>query len=213
MRLPGFLCLFLALPGFGQLPDLDGLGDGLDWSVLTSNRVVHAEASDASARLLEQGLAGIPTTLRETGVAIDSNRVLRLELPAASTLVAADPAHVADGYARMADVIERGLVLGQGPLHVAVHADNKFSVALPLANRPDGALPLGLDLSPLPQRRFAGLWMATTEARRDDTRVLAAVRRIRMDIEASGERADLAELYFFPGPPGMAFVALGIQSP
>lgn len=205
-------CILLA-PARAETDPLGELGEGLDLSILDEKAASPAESEDdAPPRHLFASFDHLPAIERPRNAADEDGEELQvLELPPAPYLVAPNPARVDDAYRRIGRAIGSLDLKPRFPLKVLLHADGNVSVAQALADAPDPALPSGLDLSPQPAVRLAGVWVDVQVADKTAPPVVAAVVALRRRAAEADLELDTSELYFLPAAPGNVLVALRIK--
>jgi hypothetical protein len=202
-----------------QPPDLDTFSRDVDLSTLNTPAApqVTPEANpDVPPTHLFAGfesLPPLPEPAEEQFQPVQETELSLLRLPAAGYLVVPNPPRIDMAYARLAQALAHLDQTPAFPLKVVLHADEKFSVAIALPEDRKEALPLGVDLSPLPAITLLGLYADIQLLRKDQPPVLEAYQTIRLYARSANVELDAAELYAIPLEPGRVFFALRIKNP
>lgn len=220
MRFILFLILLIqpAWPLWAQNADVDGLSRDLDLSILDKSLSPAAdlEGNDeevpASHLFVNFELINLPPA-PESIVKSDpeASGLMRFTLPAAPYVVIANPARMDLAYEKLSEVLRENDLETTFPFKVALHADGNFSLAWALSKKPQGALPLGIDLSPFPEMSFAGVFADIQLLRKDHPPVLEAFTRLQAAARAQNIELERLEFYFFPLAPGRVLFALRVK--
>lgn len=207
-----FLLLSLPLSAYTQMPDVDDLTRELDLSILDAAENPGTPPAERPANHLFLNFDTLPKLHPEKGqlTPLIDDTLYRIDLPAATYLVAPNPARLDKAYALLSDAILQLNLSVIFPVKIALHADGNFSVALALEKLPTEHLPSGMDLSPLPHSVFAAVEADIQLLEKTQPPVLDAYIRLQSLAESQGLKLDRKEFFFFPQSPGKVLFGLRV---
>jgi hypothetical protein len=190
-----------------QIPDLDEFSQDLELDLPAGTPSPAEEPSGLPSNHLFSGWELVKELTGELKKMKDEE-ILHLVLPPGPYLVAPNVPGIPEGYRRISTAVSGEPMQSGQLLKVVLHADGNFSTALFLSEVPDGQLPPGLDISPVPKTHLMGLITDIQVLDRSSPLILNAFVRLQRQAAAEGITLDRREFVFLPIEPGRVFFGL-----
>ncbi|MCC5844821.1 MAG: hypothetical protein JJU05_11270 [Verrucomicrobia bacterium] len=137
--------------------------------------------------------------------------VQTLTLPAGLFLAVPNPVNLPDAYTLLSRALLQADLAPVAPLVVLIHTDGNVSVGCRVNMTESTPLPLGTDLSYMPERRLLVTSIEADTARRTESNLAAAAARLRQHAHRHNITVQTRELYLLPQSPGQILFGLLIE--
>ncbi|GEM_PF-5110598 len=194
MRFP--IILLCSLPLLGQPPELDLWPEPLP--LPTAAPTATPELVTEEARDLSLFMEQLPLEAQALELPEEAPPVMELVLESQDAVVIPNPAHLPRALEVLQALRGSDQIPERSSMLLRLHADNNFSIALPLQGSKEAHLPAGSDFSPLPATRLLGVPIQLTRLDRKNPEFLSGYLRLRQKLQRSGEKALSRDLILLP---------------
>jgi len=179
--------------------DIDLFTRDLDLSGLQPASREIREPPEANRHLFE-AWDTLPEALRTPQP--DGAAIQIFTLPAGPFLAVPNPLNLPEAYALLSLALLQADLTPLTPLVVLIHADGNVSIGCRVKMTDSSPLPLGTDLSHMPERRLLVTAIEADTALRTESNLVAAAARLRQHAQRHNLSVQTRELYLLPQSPG-----------
>ena len=137
-----------------------------------------------------------------------SEDIHTLTLPGGPFLAVPNPVNLPNAYRLLDQALTQAKLKPLAPLVVLIHADNNVSVGSRVHMTESIPLPLGSDLSTMPERRLLVIPIETDTAHRTHPALVTAAARLQQHARAHNLTLQTRELYLLPLAPDTVLFGL-----
>lgn len=152
----------------------------------------------------------LPETLRTPDLG-EEKAIEVLTLPAGPFLAVPNPASLPKAYALLNRALLEGDLRPLAPLIALLHTDGNVSIGCRVQSKASRPLPLGSDLSFMPELRLLVKVVSADAAQRTDPRLVSAAARLREHARQESLAVSSREHYLLPLEPGRIFLGLRLD--